>query len=170
MISWSISSPATRIEVLTTIPPSAITATAVVPPPMSTIMQPCGSITGSPAPIAAAIGSSTRKAAPARALRLRADGEDLLGDLVDRDDRGLVDDDAAAADHDQGVRRPQVDAEVVRKCAKKSGQRVKQGASLRNGFGPPANVCETHYRLVRRLCIEARRTKLRRFGKALRTS
>ena len=42
---------------------------AVVPPPMSTIMFPVGSATGSPAPIAAAIGSSIRYAcrAPAEA-------------------------------------------------------------------------------------------------------
>src|SRR4029077_4502440 len=42
----------------TTIPPSASTATSVVPPPMSTTIVPCASATGSPAPIAAAIGSS----------------------------------------------------------------------------------------------------------------
>ena len=68
MISWSISSPAVRIDVLTTMPPSAITATSVVPPPMSTIMQPFGSMIGSPAPIAAAIGSSIRNASRAPAL------------------------------------------------------------------------------------------------------
>ena len=39
-------------------PPSASTATSVVPPPMSTTMLPCASATGRPAPIAAAIGSS----------------------------------------------------------------------------------------------------------------
>ena len=68
MISWSISSPAVRIDVLTTTPPSAMTATSVVPPPMSTIMQPFGSMIGSPAPIAAAIGSSIRNAARAPAF------------------------------------------------------------------------------------------------------
>ena len=43
-------------------------ATSVVPPPMSTIMLAVGSVTGSPAPMAAAIGSSTRnvRRAPAR--------------------------------------------------------------------------------------------------------
>jgi hypothetical protein len=41
-------------------PASEITATSVVPPPMSTIMLPVGSVIGSPAPIAAAIGSSMR--------------------------------------------------------------------------------------------------------------
>ena len=53
-------------------PPSEMTATSVVPPPMSTIMFPVGSATGSPAPIAAAIGSSIRYAwrAPARERRL----------------------------------------------------------------------------------------------------
>src|SRR5436305_1733113 len=39
-----------------------MTATSVVPPPMSTTMFPDGSPTGSPAPIAAAIGSSIRYA------------------------------------------------------------------------------------------------------------
>ena len=46
-------------------PPREITATSVVPPPMSTTMLPVGSLTGRPAPIAAAIGSSmmyTRRA------------------------------------------------------------------------------------------------------------
>ena len=39
-------------------PPSEMTATSDVPPPMSTTMLPVGSCTGRPAPIAAAIGSS----------------------------------------------------------------------------------------------------------------
>ena len=39
-------------------PPSEMTATSVVPPPMSTIMLPVGSWTGRPAPMAAAMGSS----------------------------------------------------------------------------------------------------------------
>ena len=41
-------------------PASEMTATSVVPPPMSTIMLPLGSVIGRPAPIAAAIGSSIR--------------------------------------------------------------------------------------------------------------
>ena len=49
-----------RIDCDTTMPPSEITATSLVPPPMSTTMLPVGSPTGSPAPIAAAIGSSIR--------------------------------------------------------------------------------------------------------------
>ena len=40
--------------------PSEITPTSVVPPPMSTTIEPLASLTGSPAPIAAAIGSSIR--------------------------------------------------------------------------------------------------------------
>ena len=59
-IASSSSSPPTRIDCETTMPPSEMTATSVVPPPMSTIMLPVGSETGSPAPIAAAIGSSIR--------------------------------------------------------------------------------------------------------------
>ncbi len=35
-----------------------ITATSLVPPPISTIILPVGSVVGRPAPIAAAIGSS----------------------------------------------------------------------------------------------------------------
>ena len=46
-----------------------MTATSVVPPPMSTIRLPDGSLTGRPAPIAAAIGSSMRRAQRAPALR-----------------------------------------------------------------------------------------------------
>ena len=41
-------------------PDSEMTATSVVPPPMSTIMLPPGSWIGRPAPMAAAIGSSIR--------------------------------------------------------------------------------------------------------------
>ena len=41
-------------------PPSEMTATSVVPPPMSTTMLPVGSVTGRSAPIAAAMGSSMR--------------------------------------------------------------------------------------------------------------
>ncbi len=41
-------------------PLSAITATSVVPPPMSTTIEPRASVTGMPAPIAAAMGSSIR--------------------------------------------------------------------------------------------------------------
>src|SRR6266536_2152575 len=62
MIASSISSPPTRSDCDTTMPPSEMTATSVVPPPMSTIMFPVGSATGRPAPIAAAIGSSIRYA------------------------------------------------------------------------------------------------------------
>ena len=58
----------TRTASRPTTPPSEITATSVVPPPMSTTMLPIGSWIGRPAPIAAAIGCSMRKvcAAPAR--------------------------------------------------------------------------------------------------------
>ncbi len=46
----------------TTIPPMAITATSVVPPPISMTMEPVGSSTGKSAPMAAAMGSSIRYA------------------------------------------------------------------------------------------------------------
>lgn len=67
MMASSISSPATRMDLASTIPPREMTATSVVPPPMSTIMFPAGSETGRLAPIAAAIGSSNRYASLAPA-------------------------------------------------------------------------------------------------------
>src|SRR5215203_2858793 len=57
-IAWSMWSPAILIDDLVTIPPNEITATSVVPPPISTIMEPWASLTGNSAPIAAANGSS----------------------------------------------------------------------------------------------------------------
>ena len=56
----SMPSPAARTDCDRTIPPSASTATSVVPPPMSMTIDPAASITGRPEPIAAAIGSSIR--------------------------------------------------------------------------------------------------------------
>ena len=61
MIALSSSSPPTRTDRLVTMPPSEISATSEVPPPMSTTMFPVGSCTGRFAPIAAAIGSSMMK-------------------------------------------------------------------------------------------------------------
>ena len=43
-------------------------ATSEVPPPTSTTIEPVGSVTGSMAPIAAAMGSSTRNTRRAPAL------------------------------------------------------------------------------------------------------
>ena len=50
------------MDVALTMPPMLITATSVVPPPMSTTMEPVGLSTGRPAPMAAAMGSSMRNA------------------------------------------------------------------------------------------------------------
>ena len=58
-IAVSSSSPPVRIDVSLTMPDSAMTAISVVPPPMSMTMLPVGVSTGSPTPIAAAIGSAT---------------------------------------------------------------------------------------------------------------
>ncbi len=58
MIASSSSSPPTRSDLATTTPLIETMATSVVPPPMSTTMLPVASPTFSPAPIAAAIGSS----------------------------------------------------------------------------------------------------------------
>src|SRR5262249_5017924 len=69
-------------------PASEMTATSVVPPPMSTTMLPDGSVMGSPAPIAAAIGSSIRYTS-------RAPGALLHRALLDLGDpEGHADDDA----------------------------------------------------------------------------
>jgi hypothetical protein len=58
-MAWSSSSPPVRIEVSETMPESAMTAISVVPPPMSMTILPVGVSTGSPTPMAAAIGSAT---------------------------------------------------------------------------------------------------------------
>ena len=58
IISLLSLSPANFILLDFTVPPSDSTAISVVPPPMSTIITPSASCIGSPAPIAAAIGSS----------------------------------------------------------------------------------------------------------------
>src|SRR3972149_2566710 len=68
-MSWSISSPPMRMLRETTMPPRLMTATSVVPPPMSTMSEPEGSPTGRPAPMAAAMGSSISRAQRAPALR-----------------------------------------------------------------------------------------------------
>jgi hypothetical protein len=47
------------MEVLETMPDSAMTAISVVPPPMSMTMFPVGVSMGSPTPMAAAVGSAT---------------------------------------------------------------------------------------------------------------
>ena len=59
-IASSNLSPATLIDVLTTEPPSEITAISAVPPPISTTIFPEGFDISIPAPIAAAIGSSIK--------------------------------------------------------------------------------------------------------------
>ncbi len=46
-------------------------------------------------------------------LGLFADGLDFIGDLVDRDDGGLVDDDAFAGGEDEGIRRAEVNGQVA---------------------------------------------------------
>ena len=61
-------SPPTRADRLKARPCNEMTPTSVVPPPMSTTIDPTGSATGSPAPIAAAIGSSISETRSAPAL------------------------------------------------------------------------------------------------------
>ena len=61
--------PPTRSDVDTTMPPRAMTAISLVPPPMSMTMLPEGPLMGTFAPIAAASGSSMRNASLAPAFR-----------------------------------------------------------------------------------------------------
>lgn len=57
-IASSNLSPPTFIDSLTTAPPRDITAISTVPPPISIIILPLGCDMSTPAPMAAAIGSS----------------------------------------------------------------------------------------------------------------
>ena len=67
MMASSNLSPPTRTEAEYTIPPSEITPTSVVPPPMSITMEPVASAIGRSAPMAAAMGSSMRNTCEAPA-------------------------------------------------------------------------------------------------------
>ena len=58
-------------------------------------------------------GDDRRGRAAEHALGLRAHGEELVGPRVDRDDRGLVEDDALTADVDDRVGGPEVDGHVA---------------------------------------------------------
>ena len=60
MMASSIFAPPTGMDWLTTKPPRDTTAASVVPPPISTTMEPMGSYTGRLEPSAAAKGFSTR--------------------------------------------------------------------------------------------------------------
>ncbi len=62
-------SPPMRTASLSTMPPSDIRATSVVPPPMSRTMFPLGLVISIPAPSAAATGSSIKNHSLAPALR-----------------------------------------------------------------------------------------------------
>src|SRR3990167_11245694 len=66
----SILLPPTLTDECTTTPPRQITAASVVPPPISTIILPEGLAIGILAPIAAAKGSSIKKAVLAPAQRV----------------------------------------------------------------------------------------------------
>ena len=69
MMAVSILSPPTLTDRAYTISARDKTATSVVPPPISTTIDPVGSVIGIPAPIAAAIGSAIKPAFLAPAER-----------------------------------------------------------------------------------------------------
>src|SRR3972149_794019 len=118
----SILSPPTRIEREVTMPESEITATSVVPPPMSTTMFPVAAVTSRPAPIAAAIGSPIRETPPAPAA-----APDGVGH---RDDARLRADQPLAAHVDQRVGGAEIDREVAREAAR---ELVEEHQALRPG-------------------------------------
>src|SRR3990172_7653869 len=133
MMSWSISSPATLSDRETTIPPIEKTASSVVPPPMSTIIEPRTSPIGRLAPRAAAVGSSMRnvsRAPAAMAASQRADGDDVrrgaadhflrlgaygqrpLRFLLDGNPRGFVEDNPSSADIHQCICGAEIDSDI----------------------------------------------------------
>src|ERR1700743_3497132 len=85
-----------RMLWLVAMPPREMTATSVVPPPMSTTMLPVGSLTGRPAPIAAGTRSPVVVNPP---------GARLVPGLLDR---GLLDagDAAGHRHHDARLGHP----------------------------------------------------------------
>src|ERR1700693_102102 len=106
MIASSSSSPPIRIDCETTIPPSEITATSEVPPPMSTTIEPVGSPTGRPAALAAALCFSVGEAVLVDLLDEVP--EHLLGDVEVGDDAVLqgpdrLDRARRAAEHPLGL-------------------------------------------------------------------
>ena len=84
-----------------TMPPSEITATSLVPPPISTTMLPVASATGRPAPMAAAIGSSMIDTCLAPALMRGL----LHGAALHRRDAGGDADDNARPGEDRVAER-----------------------------------------------------------------
>ena len=79
---------------------------------------------GDDAVLERAHGDDVGRRAADHALGLGADGEDLLVDAVDGDDGGLIDDDAAALDHDKRVGGAEVDADVVREQTQQGIKRI----------------------------------------------
>ena len=63
-----MASPAMRMDWDTVMADMVMTATSLVPPPISAMRVPTGSVTGRSAPIAAAMGSSMRETRPAPAV------------------------------------------------------------------------------------------------------
>src|SRR3989304_4663577 len=63
---------------------------------------------------------------PYHSLGLEADGIDILRQLVDGDDGGLIDDDTFSLDHHQRVGRAQVNADIVGKKAQEGANGIEQ--------------------------------------------
>ena len=66
-MAWSIRSPPVRTDWAATVSARLITATSVVPPPMSQTMLAVGSAMGRPTPMAAALASGMTHTWPAPA-------------------------------------------------------------------------------------------------------
>ncbi len=72
-----------------------------------------------------------RRCTANHALCFGANGKDFLGYAVDRNDRRLIDDDAPALDHDESIRRSQVDRDVVREEPEDAGEGVEDAHEVR---------------------------------------
>ena len=103
---------------------------------------------------------------------LVADGQHFVRPRVERDHRGLVEDDAVASGVDQGVRRAQVDGEVTRHCRHR---RTLSEASRGGGGGrtlataspramPAPGVSSVTFGRGRRRSWVWRRPRRRQFG------
>src|ERR1044072_4103795 len=121
-------------------PPRLITAMSVVPPPISTTMFPCGSVIGSPAPIAAAVvrftdkvlehllshfkvgnhsvshrpdGNDVARRPAQHLLRVLTDSLDSIRHLINSDNGGFAQYDAPSFGVHKGVGGAEIDGQVV---------------------------------------------------------
>src|SRR3989304_4063156 len=109
-------------------PPRAMTAISLVPPPMSMIMFPDDAV------LHGSDGRDVARRAPDHLARLFAHGDDVVV-VADRDHRRFLDDHAAALDVNEDVGRAEVDADLhelggaIPSAVPGSGRRVTSAPS-----------------------------------------